>query len=60
MIVAALWRQIGYVMVLYLAGLKGIDPALYEAATVDGASAWQRFRHITIPQLRASTPWCCR
>ncbi|WP_053757955.1 MULTISPECIES: carbohydrate ABC transporter permease [Streptomyces] len=51
-IVPALWRQIGYVMVLYLAGLKGIDPALYEAAKVDGASAWQRFRHVTLPQLR--------
>ncbi|MEU9971997.1 sugar ABC transporter permease [Streptomyces sp. NPDC051014] len=52
-IVPALWRQIGYVMVLYLAGLKGIDPALYEAARVDGASAFQRFRHVTLPQLRS-------
>ncbi|WP_433920102.1 sugar ABC transporter permease [Streptomyces canus] len=52
-IVPALWRQIGYVMVLYLAGLKGIDPALHEAAKVDGASAWQRFRHVTLPQLRS-------
>ncbi|WP_181803789.1 carbohydrate ABC transporter permease [Streptomyces shenzhenensis] len=52
-IVPALWRQIGYVMVLYLAGLKGIDPALYEAAKVDGASALQRLRHVTLPQLRA-------
>ena len=59
-IVPALWRQIGYVMVLYLAGLKGIDPALYEAAKVDGASAWQRFRHVTLPQLAASTPSSCR
>ncbi|WP_431038281.1 carbohydrate ABC transporter permease [Streptomyces sp. P6-2-1] len=50
-IVPALWRQIGYVMVLYLAGLKGIDPALYEAAKVDGASRFQQFRHITLPQL---------
>ncbi|MFH8442185.1 carbohydrate ABC transporter permease [Streptomyces sp. NPDC018026] len=52
-IVPALWRQIGYVMVLYLAGLKGIDPALYEAAKVDGTNAWQRFRHVTLPQLRS-------
>jgi multiple sugar transport system permease protein len=51
-IVPALWRQIGYVMVLYLAGLKGIDPVLYEAAKVDGATRRQRFRHITLPQLR--------
>ncbi|MEV6010566.1 sugar ABC transporter permease [Streptomyces sp. NPDC051976] len=50
-IVPALWRQIGYVMVLYLAGLKGIDPMLYEAAKVDGAGRWQQFRHITLPQL---------
>ncbi|WP_049574013.1 carbohydrate ABC transporter permease [Streptomyces sp. SBT349] len=51
-IVPALWRQIGYVMVLYLAGLKGIDPTLHEAAKVDGASRLQRFRHVTWPQLR--------
>ncbi|MFL4909092.1 carbohydrate ABC transporter permease [Streptomyces sp. MMS24-I2-30] len=51
-IVPALWRQIGYVMVLYVAGLKGIDPALYEAAKVDGAGRVQRFRHVTLPQLR--------
>jgi multiple sugar transport system permease protein/raffinose/stachyose/melibiose transport system permease protein len=51
-IVPALWRQIGYVMVLYLAGLKGIDPALYEAAKVDGAGRLQCFRHVTLPQLR--------
>jgi multiple sugar transport system permease protein len=52
-ILPALWREIGYVMVLYLAGLKGIDPALHEAAKVDGASAWQQFRNVTLPQLRS-------
>jgi multiple sugar transport system permease protein len=52
-IVPALWREIGYVMVLYLAGLKGIDPTLYEAAKVDGASRWQQFRNVTVPQLRS-------
>ncbi|NUP81443.1 MAG: sugar ABC transporter permease [Nonomuraea sp.] len=52
LILPALWRQIGYVMVLYIAGLKTIDPALYEAARVDGAGAWQRLRHVTIPQLK--------
>lgn len=52
-IVPALWRQVGYVMVLYLVGLKGVDPALYEAARVDGATRWQQFRHITLPQLRS-------
>ncbi|MET8329563.1 sugar ABC transporter permease [Streptomyces sp. NPDC005181] len=52
-IVPALWRQVGYVMVLYIAGLKGIDPVLYEAAKVDGASRVQQFRHITLPQLKS-------
>jgi multiple sugar transport system permease protein len=51
-LVAAVWRQVGYVMVLYLAGLKGCDPQLDDAAQVDGANAWQRFWQITIPQLK--------
>jgi multiple sugar transport system permease protein len=51
-LVAAVWRQVGYVMVLYLAGLKSTDPTLDDAAAVDGASAWQRFRFVTWPQLR--------
>jgi multiple sugar transport system permease protein len=52
LIVASLWRSAGYIMVLYLAGLKSIDPALTEAARVDGASRGQLLRHITMPQLR--------
>jgi len=52
-IVAALWREIGYVMVLFIAGLKALDPAVQEAAKVDGASAWQRFWSVTMPQLRS-------
>jgi multiple sugar transport system permease protein len=51
-LVAAVWRQVGYVMVLYLAGLKGTDPTLDDAAAMDGAGAWQRFRFVTWPQLR--------
>jgi ABC-type sugar transport system permease subunit len=51
-LVAAVWRQGGYIMVLYLAGLKGCDPTLEEAAAVDGASRWQRFVYVVIPQLR--------
>lgn len=50
-LVAAVWRQVGYIMVLYLAGLKGTDPSLEEAAAVDGANAWQRFWRVTMPQL---------
>jgi multiple sugar transport system permease protein len=52
LIVASLWRSAGYIMVLYLAGLKSIDPVLTEAAKVDGASRWQLFRNITMPQLK--------
>ncbi|WP_436531918.1 carbohydrate ABC transporter permease [Actinoplanes sp. HUAS TT8] len=51
-LIAAVWRQVGYVMVLYLAGLKGTDPLLDDAAAVDGAGPWQRFRFVTWPQLR--------
>jgi multiple sugar transport system permease protein len=51
-LVAAVWRQVGYVMVLYLAGLKGTDPTLDDAASVDGAGPWQRFRYVVWPQLR--------
>lgn len=51
-LVAAVWRQVGYIMVLYLAGLKGVDPTLDDAAAVDGASTWQRFRYVVLPQLK--------
>ncbi|MEJ3653652.1 sugar ABC transporter permease [Actinomycetes bacterium KLBMP 9759] len=51
-LIAAVWRQVGYIMVLYLAGLKGVDPSLEEAAAVDGANAWQRFWRVVMPQLR--------
>ncbi|MEO6443697.1 MAG: sugar ABC transporter permease, partial [Gemmatimonadaceae bacterium] len=51
MVVSA-WVQLGYQMVIYLAGLQGIPGTLHEAARLDGAGAWQRFRHITLPLLR--------
>lgn len=47
------WRQIGLCMVLFLAGVQKIDPALYEAAQLDGANAWREFRYVTLPGLRA-------
>jgi len=50
-LIAAVWRQVGYIMVLYLAGLKSCDPALEEAAAVDGANRRQRFWHVVMPQL---------
>ncbi len=48
-IVAASWRQVGYVMLLYLAGLKSVDPALKEAAAIDGASERQAFFRVVFP-----------
>lgn len=50
-LVEASWRQAGYVMVLYLAGLKAVDASLKEAARIDGASAWQTFWHVTFPSM---------
>jgi multiple sugar transport system permease protein len=54
-IIAAMWRQVGYVMVLYLAGLKNIDPTLLDAARVDGANRWQMFLHVIFPLLAPVT-----
>ena len=51
-LVEATWRQAGYVMVLYLAGLKAADPALREAALVDGANPWQTFWRVIFPTLK--------
>ena len=51
-LVAASWRHVGYIMVLYLAGLKGVDMAQREAARMDGASEVQTFRHVVFPALR--------
>ena len=51
-LVAASWRQVGYVMVLYLAGLKGFDPVLREAAAIDGASESQTFFRVVFPVMR--------
>lgn len=51
-LVAASWRHVGYVMILYLAGLKGVDPTLKEAAAIDGASQWQAFRRVVFPAMR--------
>ncbi|MEW9529942.1 carbohydrate ABC transporter permease [Microbispora sp. NPDC049125] len=46
------WFQLGYPVVIFMAGLQRVDPALYEAAEIDGASWWRRFWHITISQIR--------
>src|SRR5207245_11637930 len=46
------WRHVGYVMILYLAGLKSVDPALKEAAAIDGATERQAFFRVVFPTLR--------
>lgn len=51
-VIALTWRWTGYNMIFYLAGLQSIDPALYEAAKIDGASVFTSFKKITVPLLR--------
>lgn len=51
LIIIGIWKAVGYNMILYIAGLKGIDHQLYEAASLDGASKWKQFTQITIPML---------
>jgi multiple sugar transport system permease protein len=50
-----IWSTAPFFMVIYLAALQDIPPSLYEAAQMDGANAWQRFRHITLPMLQPVT-----
>jgi multiple sugar transport system permease protein len=51
LIAMSVWKSFGFGMVVFLAGLQAIPQQLYEAATVDGSNAWQRFRNITLPML---------
>ncbi|MFE9654513.1 carbohydrate ABC transporter permease [Micromonospora sp. NPDC006431] len=52
LIVMAAWRNFGFLMVIFLAGLQAVPADLYEAATLDGATRWQQFRNVTLPMLR--------
>lgn len=54
-IMASVWKDIGFVMVIFLAGLQGISEEFYEAAEIDGASSWQKFTKITVPLLMPTT-----
>ncbi len=54
-VMITLWQAVGYSMIIFLAGLQDIPRDFYEAATVDGASAWTRFRTITIPLLKPTS-----
>ena len=57
-IIVSVWRNAGYYMVRYLAGLQGVPNELYEAATMDGANGWQKFTKVTIPMLTPTTFFC--
>jgi multiple sugar transport system permease protein len=50
-ILFAVWKNFGYNMIIFLAGLQSIPEDLYEAARIDGAGAWRQFRHVTLPML---------
>jgi multiple sugar transport system permease protein len=51
-VIPSVWRALPFVMLIFLAGLQAIPDELYEAAAIDGASAWNRFVHITLPMLK--------
>jgi multiple sugar transport system permease protein len=53
--IVAIWQRVGFDMVIFLAGLQAIPGVLYEAAIIDGANRWQRFRHVTLPMLSPTT-----
>lgn len=54
-ILFSVWKNMGYYMVIYLAGLQGVNQELYEAASLDGANKWQKFWNVTLPQLTPTT-----
>lgn len=54
-ILFSVWKTMGYYMVIYLAGLQSIPSELYEAAFIDGAKSWQKFKNVTWPMLRPTT-----
>lgn len=55
LLIVCCWRWTGVNMLYFISGLKSIDTALYESAEIDGASAWQKFRYVTIPLLKPTT-----
>lgn len=55
LVLFSVWKQMGYYMVIFLAGLQGVSEELYEAANLDGAGRWEKFWHVTLPQLRPVT-----
>jgi multiple sugar transport system permease protein len=53
--VVTIWQRLGFDMILFLAGLQNVPRVLLEAAAIDGANRWQRFRHVTLPMLSPTT-----
>lgn len=53
--IVALWKNAGYYMIFYLAGMQNLPTEVFEAATLDGASTWQKLRYVTFPLLRGTT-----
>ena len=51
MVLSATWKDMGYNCIIYLAAITAINPALYEAARIDGANRWHEIRYVTVPQL---------
>ncbi|AVV60250.1 sugar ABC transporter permease [Paenibacillus glucanolyticus] len=54
MILTSGWKEMGYTCILYLAAIVNINPSLYEAASMDGASRWQKVRYVTLPMLKST------
>jgi sn-glycerol 3-phosphate transport system permease protein len=55
LVLVTVWKTVGYPLIIYIAGLQAIPGDLYEAAALDGAGGWQRFRHVTWPLLTPTT-----
>ena len=58
LVILICWQQIGYMMIVYIAGLQAIPDSLREAAMIDGANAWKRLFHVTIPNMMPSITIC--
>jgi ABC-type sugar transport system permease subunit len=58
LVLMSIWKETAFFLILFLAGLSAISPAIHEAARIDGANSWQRFRHLTWPLLRPITAVC--
>ncbi len=57
-VIVSLWNGVGYMMIIYLAGLQGVPQSLKEAAVIDGANPFQQFRHITLPMITHAITIC--